>query len=140
MLETPSKDLYSQYRREIDMEKAMVTVSWKEGESFYKREAFVSRANNQVFVRYSCQKGTIDTKIAVMLHDTETLGQTVIPNQENYSKENGSYFATYNESIYRPGDYGIFCKVFTDGRMKNDGPYICVEHAEEILMVARSVS
>lgn len=136
VLETPSKDLYSQYRREIDMEKAMVTVSWKEGESFYKREAFVSRANNKIFVRYSCQKGTIDTKIAVMLHDTETLGQTVIPNQENYSKENGSYFAAYNESIYRPGDYGILCKVFTDGRMKNDGPYICVEHAEEILMVA----
>lgn len=136
VIETPSWNLFSHYRREIDMGKALVTVSWREEEASYKRETFVSRVNNRIFTRYTCDKGRIDTKIAVRLHDTETLGNTVIPRQENYSRGNGSYFAAYNDSVYRPGDYGILCKVFSDGILKNEGPYVCVEDATEILVVA----
>ena len=136
VIETPSRKLFSNYRREIDMEKAMVTVSWKEEGAVYKRETFVSRANNKIFTRYTCVNGMIDTKIAVQLHDPETMASTVIPKQENFSKNNCSYFAAYNDSIYRPGDFGIVCKVFTDGSMSNEGAYICVNGAKEILIVA----
>lgn len=136
VLETSSRKLFSHYRREIDMEKALVTVSWREEDAFYKRETFVSRVNNRIFIRYTSENGRINTKIAVKLHDTETLGNTVIPGQENYSTGNGSYFAAYNDSVYRPGDFGILCKVFTDGTVKNEGPYVCVENAAEVLIAA----
>ena len=138
VIETPSRRLFYHYRREIDMEKALVTVSWKEDDVSYKRETFVSRANNRIFTRYSCENGRINTKIAVQLHDPETLGNTVIPGQENYSRGNGSYFAAYNDSIYRPGDFGILCKVFSDGIQENSGAYICVKDASEILLVAEA--
>lgn len=136
VLETPSRRLFSHYRREIDMEKALVTVSWREEDAAYRRETFVSRVNNKIFTRYSCVNGRIDTRIAVKLHDPETLGDTVIPGQENYSRGACSYYAAYNDSIYKPGDYGIVCKVFTDGIVENDGPYVCVKDAAEILLVA----
>lgn len=135
VLETPSGRLFSHYRREIDMERALVTVSWREEDASYRRETFVSRVNNRIFTKYSCENGRICTKIAVKLHDPETMEDTVIPRQENYSKGNCSYFAAYNDSIYRAGDYGILCKVITDGTITNDGPYVCVADATEILIV-----
>lgn len=136
VIETASEKLFSHYRREIDMEKAMVTVSWKEGESFYKRETFVSRFNNLIFTRYSAVHGKISTRIAAKLHDPETLGDVIIPKQENYSNGSSSYFSAYNDSVYKSGDYGMVCKVFTDGNLHNDGPYVCVKDADEILVVA----
>lgn len=135
-IETPSKKPFTHYRREIDLEQALVTVSWKEGEAVYRRETFVSRANNRIFTRYRCTGGVIDTRIAVQLHDPETMAGTVIPGQENFSTGDYSCFAAYNDSIYRPGDFGIVCRVFTDGEKKNDGAYICVKNATEVLLAA----
>lgn len=137
-IETPSDRLFSHYRREVDMEKAMVTVSWNEGDHSYKRETFVSRINNLIFTRYTCDKGRFSTKIAVKLHDTETLENTVIPKQENYSKGEFSYFSAYNESVYKPGDYGMVCRVCTNGFTKNENEFICVEDATEILIAAET--
>ena len=136
LLETPSTELFSHYRRIIDMSKAEVTVSWMENEKSFCRQTFVSKANNKIFTRYNCVNGRFDTKIAVALHDLETMADTVIPQQENYAKENASYYCAYNESIYRPGDFGILCKVFSDGEMTTGGKYICVKNAAEILIVA----
>lgn len=136
VIETRPRGLYTHYRREVDMEKALVTVSWKEGECSYSRETFVSRANHRIFTRYRCEGGCMDVRIAVELHDPETMGDTVIPAQENYSKGTNSYFAAYNDSVYRPGDYGIVCRVCTDGTTGNDGAYVCVENASEILIAA----
>lgn len=136
VIETHSKKPFTHYRREIDLEQALVTVSWKEGEAVYRRETFVSRANNRIFTRYRCTGGVIDTRIAVQLHDPETMAGTVIPGQENFSTGDYSCFAAYNDSIYRPGDFGIVCRVFTDGEKKNDGAYICVKNATEILLAA----
>ncbi len=135
-IETPSKKPFTHYRREIDLEQALVTVSWKEGEAVYRRETFVSRANNRIFTRYRCTGGVIDTRIAVQLHDPETMAGTVIPGQENFSTGDYSCFAAYNDSIYRPGDFGIVCRVFTDGEKKNDGAYLCVKNATEVLLAA----
>lgn len=136
VIKTPSRRVFSNYRREIDMEKALITVSWKEEEIIYKRETFVSRADHKIFTRYTCSGDVINTKIAVTLHDQETLENIVIPELENYSKGDCSYFAAYNDSIYRPGDYGVVCKVFADGELENEGPYVCVKNASEILIVA----
>lgn len=138
VLETSSTRLFSHYSREIDLEQALVTVSWQEGESFYKRETFVSRVNNKIFTRYSCKNGRIQTKIAVKLHDPETIKETVIPHQENYSEGDCSFYAAYNDSIYKAGDYGIVCRVFTDGIIGNQGAYVCVREASEILLVAET--
>lgn len=136
LIETTSGKNFSHYRREIDMERALVTVSWTENGHSYIRETFVSRANNKIFTRYRCINGKMDVRIAAALHDPETMGDTVIPLQENYSKGNGTYFAAYNDSIYRSGDYGILCKVFTDGTVRNQGAYVCVDHSSEILIAA----
>lgn len=136
VIETPCRGLFRHYRREIDMEKALVTVSWQEEERFYRRETFVSRANNRIYVRYSCENGTFDTKVAVKLHDRETMGNISIPNQENYSVGNYSYFAARNDSVYKSGDFGIVCRVTTDGTTDNEDGFICVQNATEVLIAA----
>ena len=138
VFESPSTRLFSHYRREIDMEKALVTVAWQEEDSFYKRETFVSRNNNLIFTRYTADNGIINTKIAAMMHDTETLGNVNIPKRENISKKEFSYFAAYNESIYKPGDYGLVCKVYSDGNISNSGVYVSVKNATQILVVAKA--
>ncbi|MBE6541595.1 MAG: glycoside hydrolase family 95 protein [Ruminococcaceae bacterium] len=138
VIETPSKELFSHYRREIDMERALVTVSWDENGTSYKRESFISRCDDRIYTRYSCENGKIDTKIAVKLHDTETLGNVVIPQIENFSKGSCSFFAAYNESVYKAGDFGIVCKIFADGDISNDGEYVCVSGASDILVVAEA--
>lgn len=138
VIEMPSRELFSHYRRVVDMSKAEVTVSWQENKVSYVRSTFVSRANNKIFTRISCNKGKFDTKAAVVLHDPETMANTVIPKQESYARHNTIRFAAYNDSIYHAGDYGLLCRIFTDGETTVEGAYISVKNASEVLIVGKA--
>lgn len=139
-INTLSKDIFSNYRREIDLQRAEVTVSWCEGDISFKRSTFVSRCNNLIFTRFTTdKKGAINTKIAVCAHDTETLGDRSLPNLENFSEGLCSFFAAENTSCYEiaNGDYGAVCRVVTDGKTSNENQFIKVENASDILIVTK---
>lgn len=138
LIETPSRRLFSHYRREVDMEKAQVTVRWREEGCSFSRSTFVSRVNDLIFTRFCCDGGRFDTRVTAALHDTETLQEVEIPRQESFARGELTGFAAYNQSIYRPGDYGLLCRVFTNGRTTAQGASVCVEQASQVLIVAKA--
>jgi alpha-L-fucosidase 2 len=138
LINTPPKETFSHYRREIDMEKAEVNVFWREGGVNFSRSAFVSRINNLIFTHYTCDKtGALDTSVTVCTHDTETLGSVVIKSPENKADNNYIYYAAYNDSVYHGGDYGAVCRIVTDGETVTDNNYIKISSASDILIITK---
>lgn len=130
---------FSHYRREIDMEKAEVSVSWQDGKTSFRRSVFASRENHLVFTRFAASNGTIDVKMALTLHDPETMAKGMeIPNVLQTVKGNTIYFAAENVSIYNPGDFGAVCRVFTDGEMVAEKDSIRILGATEIVAVTKA--
>lgn len=137
-INTPVKDVFSHYRREIEMDKARVTVSWTEGGIRFLRSVFISRANGFIFTHYTCDKaGALDTSVTVCTHDTETKGPVVIDKEETCVSGNTVRYAAYNHSVFYSGDYGAVCRVLTDGESAADGPYIRIKGASRILIVTK---
>ncbi len=128
---------YRSYRREVHMDTGVVSVSWREGDAVYRREVFASRESHLVYLRYTAQNGTIDTKIWLDLHDPETLGKTEIPDRK--SGADGAYltYAARNDSVYLPGDYGAVAKIATDGAYTCENGKISVSGATAITLVLR---
>ena len=128
---------YRKYRREVHMDTGVVSVSWLEGDTAYRREVFASRENHLVYLRYTAQNGTIDTKLWLDMHDSETLGSTEIPERE--SGADGAYltYAARNDSAYMPGDYGAVAKIATDGAYTCVDGKISVTGATVITLVLR---
>ncbi len=128
---------YRSYRREVHMDTGVVSVSWREGDAVYRREVFASRESHLVYLRYTAQNGTIDTKIWLDLHDPETLGKTEIPDRK--SGADGAYltYAARNDSVYLPGDYGAVAKIATDGAHTCENGKISVSGATAITLVLR---
>jgi len=56
MLDFEGHDAASDYRRELDLEKAMASVSYKVGDVTYTRECFASFRNNGIYVKLSADK------------------------------------------------------------------------------------
>lgn len=50
------KDVYSNYRRELNLEDATVTVTYRQGDVCFKREIFVSQPDQVMVVRLSADK------------------------------------------------------------------------------------
>lgn len=137
-INTPVKDVFSHYRREIDMEKAEVTVSWTEKAVNFTRSVFVSRLNHLIFTRYACDRaGALEAAVTMCVHDTETLGAVVIENAETRVSGNLIYFAAYNQSVFYGGDYGAVSRVVTDGETEADGPFLKIKKASEILIATK---
>ena len=134
-LETLPKGLFSGYRRRVRMDRAEVSVSWREGEARYERSVFASRSNGLIFLRYTCQGGRIDTAFAQELHDTETLRDMEIPEAVTGAEGDRLYFSWYNQSDYRPGDCGAVSRIFTDGRLTVSEKGAGISGASEILIV-----
>ncbi|MGI5893682.1 MAG: glycosyl hydrolase family 95 catalytic domain-containing protein [Candidatus Merdivicinus sp.] len=136
LIETDSHGIYSHYRREIDMEKAEIRVTWQEGEAQYCRQTFASRKDHRVYVRYTAQNGTIQADFSLTLHDPETRNPNLeIPRVEQYARKDQLYFAAENVSVYKPGDFGAVCRILTDGKMTTGEQSISVSDATEITAV-----
>lgn len=137
-IDTPVNDLIDNYSRKIDMEKAVVTVSYKESGVSFSRSTFVSRKNDNIVIRYTCDKpNALQTSVFLDLHDTETLPENEIPDYISYSEGNMLYFASYNESAFISGDYGAVCRVITDGTSVNTSNGINIKNATEVILVAK---
>ncbi|MDY3941718.1 MAG: glycoside hydrolase N-terminal domain-containing protein [Eubacteriales bacterium] len=128
---------YRGYRREIHMDTGVVSVAWREGDAAFCREVFASRKSHLVYLRYTAQHGTIDTRIWLELHDPETLGKTELPARE--ASAAGAYltYAARNDSVYMPGDYGAVAKITTDGTYVCENGGLSVTGARTITLVLR---
>ncbi|MBR4072525.1 MAG: glycoside hydrolase family 95 protein, partial [Clostridia bacterium] len=79
--------------------------------------------------------GKMDVDISLAQHDTETLNDVVIPNQETKAENGYLYYAAYNESVFKPGDFGAVARVITDGKQTVKNSEICIKDANRIFIV-----
>ncbi len=140
-LETEIQEPVSGYRRVVDMEKAEVTVSWRQYEKKFTRSIFVSRADDTVYTRYTAAGGKLHVTMGLEVHDTETLqDKSFLTDTESGSDVLGDgmgrlTFAGSNETVYAPadGDYGGVCLVRTDGTVAKTGNRLAITGATWIL-------
>ncbi len=136
-IKTPVKSCFANYKRNIFMDKAEVSVEWFENDIHFKRNTFVSRENDLVFINYTCDKGNfIDTEINISIHDRETIGNRNIKNITTEIIGSSIYYAAENDSVYFGGDYGAVCRIFTNGILTDNGFDIKIEKAGYILIVS----
>ena len=135
-LQTLSAGNFAHYRREIRMDRAEVTVHWQDGETSFRRSVFASRENHLVFTRFTVSGGQADLRISLSVHDRETMPRGMeLPGVSASAEGDTLYFAAENRSVYRPGDFGAVCRVFTDGELRADGDALTVRGASSILTV-----
>ena len=130
------------YRRVIDMEKAEVSVTWREGDVNFKRSVFVSRANGLVYTKISADKpGSVSVRIRLTIHDTETLNMndpTVNKNSVPTVRDGLICYISENVTCYEKakGDYGAVAKVSAvGGSVSFDDRSAIVENADEVTIV-----
>ncbi|MBQ4591227.1 MAG: glycoside hydrolase N-terminal domain-containing protein [Clostridia bacterium] len=127
------------YRRRIDMEKAEVTVTWKEGGAQFTRSTFVSRADGLCYTRITCTKpGRICADVTLDIHDPETLPDGTLHNTRTEVRNGMVYYAGDNHTAYRPaqGSYGAVMRVqISGGTQETAGRSIRITGADEVLLV-----
>lgn len=127
------------YRRRIDLEKAEVTVTWKEGGALFTRSAFVSRADGLCYTRLTCtEPGKISVDVTLDVHDRETMTDGAVRNTRTEVIGDIVRYAGDNDSAYAPaqGSYGAVMRVrTTGGRQEQLGRSIRITDADEVLLV-----
>ena len=69
-LDMSQRSAFSNYRRVLDMDRAEVTVTWKEGSESFKRESFISRAEDILAFRVSGSASLEGCIFSLGLYDT----------------------------------------------------------------------
>ena len=127
------------YRRRIDMQKAEVTVTWKENGAQFTRSTFVSRSDGFCYTRISCTKpGRISVDVTLDIHDPETLPDGILHNTRTEVRGDMICYAGDNYTAYRPaqGSYGAVMRVQTaGGTQEPSGRSIRITDADEVLLV-----
>ena len=60
---------FTDYKRQLDMEKGIASLQWKDGEVQYGREIFVSAANGLVVLRLTASKAVLGFDVRLERHD-----------------------------------------------------------------------
>lgn len=114
-----AKHAFKNYRRELDMETGVVTVSWEDGDTRYVRELFVSRADDAVVCRIRADgPATIDGLVWAELHDVADArmpfnGLSELPSHaESRGEGNIVYYAATKDNGL---DFGAVAFVRTEG-------------------------
>ncbi len=144
-LDTPITEPVSGYRRVVDMEKAEVTVRWRQYEKQYTRTVFVSRADDTMYTRYTADGGKLTVTLGLEVHDTETLqNRNFLTDTESGAEVMADgvgklTFVGSNPSVYAPanGDYGAVGLVRTDGLVTKVGNRLQITEATEILCAVK---
>ncbi len=78
VLTIPDAIAYKNYSRELDLDRAMITIRYTIGDANFTREIFASNPNNIIVVRiYSDKKGGVNVTAGL---NTQLQGKTVIEN------------------------------------------------------------
>ena len=131
---------FKHYRRMLNMETGEVTVRWNDNDQTYRRELFVSRANDTVVYQISADHGEINAKLRLALHHPgDSINPLPSPELQNHSASRASeqylYFATQNDD---GTDFGALTRVIAiQGDLSCEGDTIAVKGAERILVLTK---
>ena len=138
----------SNYRREVDMNRAEATVTWNSGGTRFERRAFVSRApehRDTVFVSLRCDKpGKLKAMLGLGLHDPEhAIG---IGDRKRFQARttaiNGGilhYAAVNPDTPSALKDFGAVARVLTyDGTLTTDGDQLVLAGASHALLAVKT--
>ncbi len=135
-----SEAVVSGYRRFINLEKAEVVISWKEGEVQFSRQVFVSRADGITYIKLSASKGgMINIEASLDIHDTETMTDSAVCGLDVKADGDCIYYSCDNDSAYKPsvGKYGALMRVMNFGGEKEIVENkLRVTGADEVILAA----
>ncbi|MBE6695781.1 MAG: glycoside hydrolase family 95 protein [Ruminococcaceae bacterium] len=134
-LDFSDKTEYSDYRKELNLENAIATVSYKKNGVNYKSETFISEKYDCLVYKIKSTGGTFSCRVSMeraqdastSTIDENTIllnGQIVCPSHE----ERGKGFAGIR--------FGAQIYVFSNGALSKDKTGICVNEATELTVYA----
>ncbi|WP_079914750.1 glycoside hydrolase N-terminal domain-containing protein [Paenibacillus sp. 32352] len=131
---------FKQYRRTLHMETGEVTVSWKDGETAYKRSLFVSRADNAIVYEVQSDRPSIQAELSLVFHPTDSprLAEKCKEMEETVQiKAEGDYiyYAARNDD---GTDYGAVLRVISASGGREAFPdAIRVSDSSSLLMAVK---
>lgn len=135
----PCETGFKNYSRQLDMETGEVSVEWQEGDNAFKRQIFVSRADNIIVYRIKASKGAkINIELDVHGDEKNKLPKRfeAIANTKKYEIEAETGTICYGITHEDGTDCGIVVKVFAKG-MERAGNCLTVESDADILILAK---
>lgn len=135
----PCETGFRNYCRELNMETGEVTVSWYDKDNEYKRQIFVSRADNIIVYTIRASHGTkIDIELDVHRDEKNQIPERFKPTAETKKYEVNAEEGTICYGItHEDGtDCGVVLKV-TGGDVKQSGNCLSVESISDILILAK---
>lgn len=152
----PSANAFKKYRRSLDMSKGEVTVRWFDGETLFRRQLFVSRADDAIICRISSE-GPLPVEAVVELdrHDlsdvsTDRFKAVVTPIEDYQAYVPEAMVSDYDDGfLYYSArnddgtDFGAVARIIGDSaRVKglgsaNDREHIRVRDDREVLLMIK---
>ncbi len=129
------------YSRELDLEKAEASLSFKDGATRYTRSTFVSRARDIIVYEISrTGQKNIDAVFSFDMHDkfNARTPVAVSATPENETKKTENFWLYYSARSSSGADFGAVAKVnFFAGKQEIDGDSIKITGAEKILVIIK---
>jgi alpha-L-fucosidase 2 len=125
---------YTNYRRELDIDRAVMNISYTQNGVNYKREYFISHPDNVLAIRLTANKPkSLSRTIFIttpqkVVNITAENGMITMTGQPDDQKDTGLKFAQQ-----------IKVKV-TGGQMKVEGDKLMIDNADEILVLSSAAT
>ncbi|MDE7464760.1 MAG: glycoside hydrolase family 95 protein [Clostridiales bacterium] len=136
-LDKAAKDYY----RELDLESAEASVSFKDGATRFSRNVFVSRARDIIVYEISrTGQKNIDATFSFDMHDKFNARTPVAisATPENETKKTENFWLYYSSRSSSGADFGAVAKVnFFAGKQEIVGDSIKITGAEKILVIIK---
>jgi alpha-L-fucosidase 2 len=136
------KGKISDYKREVNLSKGIVTIRYRAGKTSYSREIFVSYPDQVMVIHLSSKNGTINFKTTLasnLKHETCTSDNSVILTGQAPSHVYPSYLGPDLNSIYSAGKgmrfQSILKVLIKDGICTQDRKDIKVQNASEVMLI-----
>ena len=139
---------FRQYRRILDMESGEVAVSWKDGDTSYRRALFVSRPENLVVMEITCSEPSLDVLATFRLHDlrdkTSAVGKVAMLPTDVEVQSDASGWIRYAACNDDETDFGAVARVLPFSSSSAEAPALTakdgrihVKGADRVLIVAK---
>ncbi|HEY3377734.1 MAG TPA: glycoside hydrolase family 95 protein [Armatimonadota bacterium] len=144
LVEMETKAAFTHYRRSVDFSSGEVEVTWREGDTTFRRQLFVSRADDLVVMRISADRpGQIDCRTTLAAHETKSSVRMGVGTDVSGPAVPITFSSTATgtemtlQARYDDGNaYGGLAHVFPQGGVTaTDGEYVTVHGADEVLLV-----
>lgn len=131
---------FTKYRRILDMETGEVSVQWLDGTTRFKRNLFVSRADDLIVYEITGEGGLVNCQFQLTVHDIDNsksaprakeLGEVMkVKTESNYI-----YYSCKNDDNT---DFGAVLRVIPQGgTTSEDEKSITIKDAEKVLVLIK---